>query len=166
MYDDPELNAMSQIAVALSGLDSEAVQRILRWAVERYQIKGIAMPGPAQQAPELTERREFEDFASLYDAANPQTGPERALVAGYWFQVIQNQADFDGYSLNRELKHLGDQSRNITRDLDLLIGRTPRLVIQVRKAGNSKQARKRYKLTTEGIRAVERMLSGQRGESA
>jgi DNA-binding PadR family transcriptional regulator len=49
---------------------------------------------------------------------------------------------------------------NITTALSSLIERKPQLVIQTRKSGNSKQARKRYRLTDAGIRAVERMISG------
>ena len=38
----------------------------------------------------------------------------------------------------------------------------PRLIIQTGKDGNSQQARKTYKLTTEGIRAVEKMVADHR----
>jgi DNA-binding PadR family transcriptional regulator len=39
------------------------------------------------------------------------------------------------------------------------MARKPALVIQTRKGGSSKQARKRYRLTGEGIRAVEKMIA-------
>lgn len=167
MHDDPEIKAMSDVSVALSGLDPEAISRVLKWAVDRYQVKGVtaAVSAAEERRSDPTDNRQFEDLPSLYDAANPQSGPDRALVVAYWLQVIQNQPDFDGFSVNRELKHLGHPSTNITRDLDGLIDRKPRLVMQVRKSGSSKQARKRYKVTVEGARAVERMLAGERIES-
>jgi hypothetical protein len=83
---------------------------------------------------------------------------EKVLVVAYWFQVIQGQDDWDSFAINTELKHLGHPSTNITRDLDSLMNRAPRLVLQVRKDGTTKQARKRYKLTREGVRAVEKLL--------
>ena len=42
--------------------------------------------------------------------------------------------------------------------MDSLIAK--RLVIQTRKIGNTKQARKKYKLTREGMKLVERMVEG------
>jgi hypothetical protein len=163
MSQDIEIQAMMDISKALSELEPEAVSRVLRWAADRYQAKFLgtaAASRPESESNGSSAAQRFEDFASLYDAANPPNAVERALVAAYWFQAVQGDVDFDALSLNKEVKHLGHLLTNITRDLDALINRTPRLVIQVRKSGNSKQARKKYKLTTEGRRAVERMLNG------
>ena len=164
MSQDAEIQAMMDISKALSELEPEAVSRVLRWAADRYQAKFSSSTAAASWQESgnngSSAAQRFEDFASLYNAANPPNAVERALVAAYWFQAVQGNVDFDALSLNKELKHLGHPSTNITRDLDALINRTPRLVIQVRKSGNSKQARKKYKLTTEGRRAVERMLNG------
>ena len=104
-----------------------------------------------------TAPQAFGGFHELFDAANPGTSVEKVLVAAYWFQVGQKNEDLDSTELNRALKNLGHPSSNITRDLDALINRTPRLVMQVSK-GPTKSARKRYKLTREGIRAVERLV--------
>lgn len=166
---DPEIKAMSAIAEALGPLDAEAVSRVLSWASERYgvvpstarSVRGegaSAAPAPASGAPAPAPRA-FADFHELFDATNPSTGPDKALVAAYWFQVVKNQEDLDSQQLNTELKNLGHPSSNITRDLDGLINKTPRYVMQVRKEGTTKQARKKYKVTREGIKAVERMLT-------
>ena len=164
-----EIEAMQNLAGALSGLDPDATRRVLKWAMDRYQVKPATPPPapppmraeaePAVPAAPVPREPAFGDFADLFDAANPESGVENALVAGYWFQAVQKHAELDSQQLNSALKNLGRPSSNITRDLDSLMTRTPRLVIQVRKDGNTKQARKRYKLTTEGVRAVERMLS-------
>jgi hypothetical protein len=154
---------MTTIADALDGLEPEAIRRILKWATDRFQVRPTAADvlqaqAEAPRAPAVAAT--YSDFPTLFVAANPQSAPDKAMVAAYWFQVLQGQQDFDSFTLSKELKHLGHPSTNITRDLDALIGRTPRLVIQTRKLGTTKQARKQYKLTHEGIKAVERMLSG------
>ncbi len=158
---DPEIQAMGDIARALETLDQDATRRVLKWALERFQLRTVSgssvAAGSAGSAPLPT--RSFTDFPEIFDAANPQTGLDKVLVGGYWFQVVQGQEDWDSQSLNTSLKQMGHPSSNITRDLDALIKRTPRLVLQVRKEGTSRQARKRYKLTREGIRAVEAMLN-------
>jgi DNA-binding MarR family transcriptional regulator len=84
---------------------------------------------------------------------------DKVVAVAYWFQQLQGNEDWDSATVNNELKHLGYSSSNITRDLDNLMAKSPRYVIQTRKEGTTKQARKRYKLTREGIRAVEAMLN-------
>ena len=103
----------------------------------------------------------FAEFHELFDAARPETGAERALVAGYWLQVIQGNEEWDSFMVNKELKNLGWPASNITRDLDTLVRRIPRWVHH-RKEGTSQQGRKTYTLTTEGKRAVQRMLADNR----
>jgi hypothetical protein len=48
---------------------------------------------------------------------------------------------------------------NITSALDDLIEVRPQLVIQLAKAGTSKQARKRYKVTVAGAKKVQELLA-------
>ncbi|MDP3676023.1 MAG: hypothetical protein Q8R44_13170 [Novosphingobium sp.] len=162
---DSEIEAMGAIAKALGPLDQDAARRVLRWAIERFQPRSTAPSGPGSGSPVSSSMaipvhgRTFLDFPELFDDANPQTSVDRALVAAYWFQVHEGAEDWDSQTVNTALKHLGHQSSNVTRDLDALIGRTPRFVIQVRKDGSTRQARKRYKLTREGTKAVEQMLS-------
>ncbi len=81
-------------------------------------------------------------------------------MAGYWFQVVQNQADFVGQAVNNALKDVGHGVGNITNALSSLQSRKPALVRQVAKSGRTQQARKKYKLTTAGVSAVRAMMNG------
>lgn len=152
---------MATMNEALQAFDTKTVQRVLRGAGERFQVKlAISPPRIAPPAEAATPGVGiFSEFHELMDAADPKTSVEYALVAAYWFQVVEQNSELDSQQLNSALKNLGHPSSNITRDLDGLINRTPRLLMQVRKDGSTKQARKRYKLTTEGVRAVERMVA-------
>ncbi len=157
---DPEIKAMSVVAEALSELTPEAAGRVLAWVSARFGLVALE-PVVAASVAETggpIAKPVFSSFHELFDLANPESGTDRALVAGYWFQELQHIDDLDSFQLNRALKDLGHESGNITRDLDHLNARTPRLVMQVRKEGSTKQARKKYRLTREGIRAVERMI--------
>jgi hypothetical protein len=57
---------------------------------------------------------------------------------------------------------MGHRVPNITIAMDELQRQKPQLAVQLRKAGTTKQARKTYKITTEGIKYVEAMLKGER----
>lgn len=162
-----ELKTMEAIVEALRPIasDGAVVARVLNWAMARYSVE-VAPPqrggGPdSNGGPDKeTGHTRYTSFDELFDAANPGGAPEKALVAGYWFQVVKGLESFDSFQPSRELKNHGHQSSNITRDLGNLIERQPRLVIQVEKHGSTRQGRKKYKLTREGIKRVEQMLKG------
>lgn len=156
--EDLELTAMSGVRDALEPLDEEARARVLAWARARYGGAPASLGG-GEDPPRLDDPASFGSLSDLFFAAGPSNGLEQALVTGYWFQVVGEQADFGGGQLNDALKDLGHGLTNVTRTLEQLRGRKPSLVMQVAKAGRNRQARKRYKLTDAGIKAVKSMLA-------
>lgn len=55
--------------------------------------------------------------------------------------------------------HLGHKIPNITDAIDTIREAKPALILQLKKAGTSRQARKTYKVSHEGIRSVEAMIT-------
>ncbi|HHI78551.1 MAG TPA: hypothetical protein ENK02_01075 [Planctomycetes bacterium] len=162
-----EIQAMSVIEGALEPLEEDVRRRVLRWAAERFGVVLAPEPSPrggARSPQQETDTsggtEEYEALADLYAAAAPKTEADRALVAGYWFQYVQGESELEGARVNKELKQLGHGVANITRAFDGLKAKTPALVMQTRKSGSTKQARKKYKLTNAGKQEVERMLAG------
>lgn len=169
-----EVKAMQRLAEAVAPLDLEATARVLRWAVARYGVAvdtgtgsrgrsgGPSLMGSASEngTANGTTVPQFNDLAELYAAATPDSDADKALVGGYWFQFVQGQADFAAQAINSALKDLGHGLSNITSAFDTLKAQKPALVMQLKKAGTTKQARKRYKLTAAGKNAVE-LLIGQ-----
>lgn len=175
---DPEIAAMTSVSDAFETLDSDARRRVLRWAADKYGVElhvgqppaapdaTIADPAAPEDGNDKSAPRErgqlaaYEHFADLYDAAGPSSSADKALVGAYWAQVVQGQAQFGSQSVNTELKNLGHGLKRINDALASNIAAKPALVLQVRRSGNTAQARKTYKLTNEGIKAVERMVAG------
>ncbi len=157
---DEELDAMRAVSNALRALDAASARRVLQWAAERFGIE----PGTSRAvglsahhaANDLTTA---DDLAGFFAEAAPQTGPEKALVVGYYQQIVQGASELDAQALNSELKHLGHGLPNITNSMSLLMNQNPSLVIQTKKMGKEQQARKRYKLTNAGIVRVREMLA-------
>lgn len=165
-----EIKAIGAIAEVVEALEEDQRGRVIRYIVERFNIVGAPKAGRIQSGnppadPQVEAPTEFEDFASLVDASHPGTDAMRALVAGYWLQVCNRSPSFDAQSANSELKNLGHPSSNITSALGALINQKPALVLQLRKSGNSKQARKSYKITESGIRKVKEMMRADSGDS-
>jgi hypothetical protein len=167
---DIEFAAMTNVYNALKPLDPQGRGRVLNSVTSLLEIVGKAptskTPSGAEAAEEAAIVQEeaaapkYETFADLYDAAGPNKSAEKALVAGYWLQVCQQAAVFDGFSANKELKNLGHEIKNITNAIEALKTQKPSLALQVGKSGKSQQARKKYKITVAGIKAVEAMTNG------
>ncbi len=169
---DLQLKVMSRVTEALKELKPASARQVLRWAGEAYgiQIDGNGGFRGGARTPEgsngnVVERLggvkpRFECEADLYAAAKPQTDEQKALVIGYWLQEIKGESDWPSQTLNNILKQLGHGVSNITKSLTMLKERKPSLAMQIQKSGTSQQARKKYKLTHEGVLVVKRMLEG------
>lgn len=170
---DAEFSAMQTLYTALEPLDDDARSRVVNYVVARLEIalQSAAKPtNSSSAAPAGTEdiaikneekvAPKYSTVAELYDATQPKSNADKALVAGYWLQVCQGTESFDGQSANKELKHLGQGLANITSAIDSLKSQKPALALQLKKSGKSRQARKVYKITVAGLKAVETMING------
>lgn len=173
---DPEIDAMSAVATALADLEEDQQGRVLRWSAERY---GVSLPrgggwrgsigGPAEdesldadggatQEEITSEDPEFADFGDLFATADPKSNEDKALVAAYWQQVHEGEEKWQSTALQKDLRNLGHGISNITDALTSNIRKRPQRVIQLQKSGSTRQARKTYKVTREGLVYVQGML--------
>jgi hypothetical protein len=168
---DQEFDATRAVYNALEPLDDDARERVVKHvagileinAMEASEVKPPAEePKPAEDVvvQPAAGTPSYQTFAELFDAADPQTASDKALVAGYWLQVCRQADSFDGQSANKELNHLGHKLGNITNAMAALNALRPSLAIQLAKSGSSQQARKKYKITVAGVEAVKVMING------
>ena len=171
---DAEFLAMQTIYTALEPLDDDARNRVVNYIVARLEVtlQNVAKPSGSGSTKanggdeEVSMESEgniapkYNSLAELYNATQPESTADKALVAGYWLQICQGVESFDGLSANKELKHLGHGLANITNAIDSLKSQKPALALQLKKSGKSQQARKVYKITVEGIKRVEGMING------
>ena len=169
---DDELTAIQSVLKALTPLEPDSRQRVVDYVTARFKISTGRTDLPdserggaeeSENAPEDVNKSAsdvvFETFADLFDAARPTDHGQKALVAGYWVQVHDGIDNFTSFSINKHLNNLGYRIPNITRAIDRLRRKTPALVVQLRKSGKSKQARKAYKVTDAGIKVVAAMIN-------
>lgn len=166
--EDPraEIEALVGSSALLDPLDAAARGRVLRWLADRYGVAwhGDVVPQDLQHSAESSAHpagariSQPQDLPELFERASPRTQSEKALVVGYWFQQVQGDPDLDAARLNRELRHLGHPVANITAALTDLMQTHPKYVLQTRKSGATRQARKKYRLTAEGLKRVTAMM--------
>jgi len=172
--DDKQLSAMQKVVEALSGLDEADLRVVLGFIGMRYGgikapafgASGGVLGGAAGVAANngATPPDTYASFPDLYHAANPETESDKALVAGYWVQVCKGKDGFDSFTANSALKDMGYTVSNITRALDALMASDPKYVQQIKKSGQSRQARKVYKVTQAGLKRVAEMLNTPKDE--
>jgi hypothetical protein len=135
---------------------------MVAWLASRYWHRAPNLRAPVVDDRGATrDARRFASLSDLFEASSPRTESNMALVGGYWFQKLNGQPDFNARQVNDALKNLGHRLTNVTRALDFLRNSKPALVLQTHKSGKTKQARKLYRLTEAGIRAVEELIGGR-----
>jgi hypothetical protein len=169
MEQDKELSAMQAVLGILADLTDEGSQeRVVSYVSARLNLRSAPRSVPVVSSEaERTEsseseelERRFDTFADLFNAVSPTINADKALVAGYWLQILEGRDQFASQAVNKLLQNLGHSLANVTDAFNQLGAKKPRLAIQTRKSGKSQQARKQYKLTQAGIDAVKGRLQG------
>ena len=161
---------MSAVAGALEPLDDQdAVRRVLTWASQHFfgsatgataEDMGLETPPPEATS---AAAHGHETLAEFFNAASPATLEDKVLIAAYWAQEVEKREPLFARHLNNLLNDLGEKIDRITDVFDALKERKPAPVVRLRKSGESRQARKSYKMTEAGTRAVKEMPSSNEG---
>lgn len=160
---DLEITAMAELGKIINPLSTEARQRVLQWACARFLAGKIPAASNSNETHTSKENitstpKKYEDFVDLFDATQPNTAAEKVLVTAYWFKTNNNQETFTSQPINSALKDLGHGISHMPSALSALESQQPALVRQMQKSGKSQQARKTYKITDAGLKAVEAMI--------
>jgi hypothetical protein len=93
----------------------------------------------------------------------PETMAERALIGAYTLSRGKADKTVTSQAINAELKRAGIPVPNITRAIESNLRAKPPLMMQKKKMGTTRQARKQYAITPEGVEFVESKLQGAGG---
>jgi|SRR5271154_5517214 len=99
-------------------------------------------------------------FNTLIEKWTPATQADWALLGAYYFQRIMGEQNVTGLQVNKELKQHGYGVTNITDCFTSNMQSEPARMLQTKKSGKSKQAKKLYLVTTAGLKYVEDRLGG------
>ncbi|GAA1661763.1 hypothetical protein [Microbacterium lacus] len=72
---------------------------------------------------------------------------------------MEGKTAFGSLELNKMLKDLGHGVTDTAHVMGALISQKPSLILQLKKSGKSRQARKTYKVTAAGKKAVEQLIA-------
>jgi hypothetical protein len=182
---DTEIAAMQNCHEQLNPLDTNTKVRVIQWLVSKYELYSqttfinnnatkqsgnevkvitddVLEPANGETlvaVPLQTNKLEnYDALADFFSATNPNLEWEKALVVATYLQVKNGLTEFTGFEINKELKNLGYASSNITTAFNGCMDRKPQLILQLRKDGKARQAKKKYKVSAEGIKYVNALL--------
>ena len=107
-----------------------------------------------------TTRRATGGISSLVERWKPETMAERALLGAYVLARGRPDRTVTSQAINAELKRNGLPVPNITRAIESNLRARPPLMVQKKKMGTTRQARKQYALTPEGVELVQGKTEG------
>jgi hypothetical protein len=93
----------------------------------------------------------------------PETMAERGLMGAYTLSRGKADKTVTSQAINAELKRAGIPVPNITRAIESNLRAKPPLMVQKKKMGTTRQARKQYAITPEGVEFVENKLQAGGG---
>jgi hypothetical protein len=128
--------------------------------------EGGDAPASGEEAPRrrgrprgsTNARRTGGGISTLVERWKPETMAERALLGAYVLARGRPERTVTSQAINAELKRNGLPVPNITRAIESNLRARPPLMVQKKKMGTTRQARKQYALTQEGADLVESKL--------
>ena len=158
---DPSLEArryLPAVLKAVEGASTEALKHVigsLQGLVYGTETPTLGAPRPTSRsdAPRVHAPGVASDFPDFFNGAKANSNPDQALVAGYWLSVVQDQK-FSSGDVNKLLKTVSVSLQNPSRVFTTLRRRKPAVLFKDGERGPAHL----YRLTKEGIAAVENML--------
>jgi hypothetical protein len=166
---------LDEINAAITSYDPVLKEKARDLLLERAFGRGRAGAAPAAAAmpvgeeapvkrrpgrPKGSGRRGGMQMSSLLERWSPETMAERALLGAYSLSRGKADRTVTSQNINTELKGAGIPVPNITRAIESNLRAKPPLMVQKKKMGTTRQARKQYAITQEGVEFVESKLQG------
>lgn len=157
MEQDKEIKALQAAVEVLSNLDDDARNRVIQFLISKFSytkpVKSIigVDSGGGSSVDHISQFSQFQSVADLISKASPQKEADKVLLVAAYLQETKNKQELVSREISQELHNLGHAVSNITVVIGSLIAKKPQLMIQTRKEGKSRQAQKKYKVTTSGI---------------
>jgi hypothetical protein len=157
---------LDEINAAISGYDAVLKERARDILLE--EAFGVRPSGDALAPADLVRlagrarrsgRRGRVAGGALMEQWRPDAMAERALLGAYVLSGGRAERTVASQAINAELKRHGLPVPNITRAIESNLRSRPPLMIQKKKLGTTRQARKQYAMTQAGVDYVEGQLA-------
>ena len=136
---------------------TEPVRELVKKRRGRRPQKAQPTPQPEQTA--VTGFMKFDTVEDLFFSSNVRTAASKILLVAAYLKEKHNLNEFSSFDINSRLKKVGDGVQNITNSINTLMDKEPPLLIQTGKMGDTKQAKRKFQVTEEGLRIARNYLT-------
>jgi hypothetical protein len=157
---DPVLKERARDILIAAAFDGSPLADVGRAGAPHPSSPGRREAGGGNGRSIPTHPAAADGFAPLLQQWRPRKASERALLSAYYLAEVRGETHMTSQAINGELKEHGLAVSNITRAIDTNLRARPPLMRQTRKLGRTRQARKEYRMTSEGIEAVRARIEG------
>jgi hypothetical protein len=102
--------------------------------------------------------KRYKHIENLFLAAEIKSVGSRILLAASYLQEKNGFEEMSSYDINSRLKKLGYGVSNITTAINTLLNKKIPLMMQTKKEGTSKQAKRKFKVTEAGLELAKTFL--------
>jgi hypothetical protein len=169
---DPELSAMSQMIEVFNELEHGERKRIVDWIINRFQLGEEKQtdeiklhdttPTIVQQIDaepiEKQDLKQYKSMADLLEVSTVKKVVDRILVAAAYIQEKKNVEELTSFEINTQLKKAERGIPNISIGINRLLEKVPQLMAVTQRDGNTKQSRRKFKVTEDGLKKAKSFL--------
>ena len=169
---DPEISAMSQVLEMFNKIEHGERKRIVEWITHRFQLGEEKQtdeiklqdttPTTVQQVDvEPIDKQDLKQYKSLADLLEVSTAKkvvDRILVGAAYIQEKKNVEELTSFEINSQLKKAGHGIPNISIGINRVLEKVPQLIAVTQRDGNTKQSRRKFKVTEDGLKKAKSFL--------
>lgn len=101
----------------------------------------------------------YDSLEELFFASNVKTIGSRILLAAAYLQEKENLKELSSYIVSSRLKNLGETVTNPSAAINNLMSKKPPLLLQTGRNADSKQSRRKFRVTEEGLRIARNYIN-------
>ncbi len=116
-------------------------------------------PGPQPAAaPVITGLIKYDNFEELLLFSTAKTNTAKILLAAAYLQENKNYKEFGSYDISVLFKEIGEEVSQPSSSLNNLMNKKPPLLFQTGTQGPGLKARRKFRVTEEGLRIARNYI--------
>lgn len=166
----------SELAMIAAGYKPAVVKAVAEPVVVKEEpvvkiVKSVEKTEAAETAPEVKPvpapkpvgpktLMDYETALELFSESNVKKATSRVLLMAAYLQERHGFKEISSYDINFRLKRIGFGVTNISSLINAIMTRVPHLLVQEGADEHTKQARRKFKVTPEGLALAKTFMKG------
>jgi hypothetical protein len=181
MGHDPEIVAMNKVLDSLQNLDNGSRKRVIHWLIDRFRLAGGKTPhqltppakvnkktetksivkqklGKPAQSLKRKEIKHYDTVLDLFSESKVKKSISKILLMAAYLQERHHFKEITTYDINFRLKRIRHEVTNISSIINGILKKKPQLLAEIKKEGQGKHARRKFRVTDEGLKVAKSYL--------